>query len=403
MVTSVGGSTAGTGEALPGGGFDGVVRLSVGGYYGTGALLYDGRAVLTAAHLFSHGVLTGSVQFDTLAGTQSVGISTVELFPAYDAANENGDLAVVWLNSPAPAGAERYSLYRDGDEIGKTFAMVGYGQSGSGALGVMPGVAGGQARIKASNQFDADMAALKRSLGGAMAWKPLADSQLGADFDDGSSAHDAFGQLMGVSGLGLGAKEGLIANGDSGGPAFINGQIAGVASYAASLATPLAHPDVDSVTNSSFGEIAAWQRVGSYQQWIDQSLRSHYVGAPTKPSEVKTAVAEGNSGTTMAYFLLQFSGMRGDPNQVLSVDYATRDGSARAGMDYLPVSGRLVIYPNETQAVIPVEILADTVAEPDETFYLDVTNPQGGSFGPGIVRLTAMRTIINDDGGLGWV
>jgi hypothetical protein len=66
----------------------------------------------------------------------------------------------------------------------------------------------------------------------------------------------------------------------------------------------------------------------------------------------------------------------------------------------LAVHGKLVLYPNENQAVIPVEVIGDTTPEPDETFYLDVTNPVGGSFGPGVVMLTAMRTIVTDDG---WV
>ena len=55
----------------------------------------------------------------------------------------------------------------------------------------------------------------------------------------------------------------------------------------------------------------------------------------------------------------------------------------------------------EVQAVIAVEVMGDAMPEADEVFYLDVTNPVGGSFGPGVVTLTAMRTIVNDDGG--WI
>ena len=86
---------------------------------------------------------------------------------------------------------------------------------------------------------------------------------------------------------------------------------------------------------------------------------------------------------------------------VVSVDYTTRDGTAKAGEDYLPVSGTLNIYANETYDLIPVEVIGDTKAEPDETFYLDVTNPVGGSFGAGVVKLTAVRLIVNDDGAWG--
>ena len=93
--------------------------------------------------------------------------------------------------------------------------------------------------------------------------------------------------------------------------------------------------------------------------------------------------------------------MRNDPNEILSVNYTTRDGTAWAGEDYIAVSGTLNLYPNESKAVIPVEIIGDTQPEADEYFYLDVFNPTGGSFGEGVVKLTAMRTIVDDDGWLG--
>ena len=102
----------------------------------------------------------------------------------------------------------------------------------------------------------------------------------------------------------------------------------------------------------------------------------------------------------MVYFLVQFTGVRASPGQWLSVDFATRDGTAKAGQDYLASRGKLILYPGEDQAVIPVEVLADRVAEPDEVFYLDVSNPVGGQFGAGQTVLTGMRTILNDDGGL---
>jgi len=99
--------------------------------------------------------------------------------------------------------------------------------------------------------------------------------------------------------------------------------------------------------------------------------------------------------------LLPFTGVRSDPGQVLSVDYATRDGTETAASDYLAVSGRLHLYPNENQAVIAVEIIGDTTPEPRESFYLDVFHPVGGSFGEGVVQLTAVREILDDDGWFG--
>lgn len=398
MVTTVTSYTDSRNRALPGEGYDGVVRVSVGGYYGTGALLYDGMAVLTAAHLFTHGSTAASVQFETAAGLQTQAAVRVELAPAYDDLNSNDDLALVWLSGAAPLAAERYELYRDSDEVGQTLTMVGYGRPGSGASGMLTAYSGDPLRLKADNRFDADVGTLSLGLASVMAWSPAPGTQLVADFDDGTSARDAFGRLIGLPDLGLGQREGLIASGDSGGPAFIGNRVAGVASYTAALSTSVARPDIDGLTNSSFGEIGFWQRVSHYQQWIDQSLRAQYPDAPATPAQVQKSVAEGDGGSALAYFLLQFTGVRSDPEQWLSVDFATRDGSAQAGLDYLAASGTLILYPDETQALIPVEIVGDAIREGDEYFYLDVTNPVGGSFGDGIVKLTAVRTIVDDDG-----
>lgn len=400
MVTTPTSSIDPRNRAYIGEGYDGVVRITVDGYYGSGVLLYDGRAVLTAAHVVSHASSSGaSISFETTAGNRTVQTNVIVSLPSYDAVQENNDLALVWLANSAPVTAERYSLYRGSDEIGRTLTMVGYGLTGSGATGALSGSNPNPLRLKADNRFDAEAATLKTWMEWEMGWTPKAGTQLVADFDNGTVTQDALGQLIDHPGAGLGQDEGLIAPGDSGGPAFINGQVAGIASYTADLYRGNIHPDIDEVSNSSFGELGFWQRVSYYQQWIDQSLRAHYPNAPTKPEEVQKSVSEGTSGTSYAYFLVQFTGVRSDPNQLLSVDYVTRDGTAKAGEDYLGVQGTLVLYPDENQAAIPVEILGDTIPEPNETFYLDVTNPVGGSFGSGVVKLTAVRTIVNDDGG----
>lgn len=387
-------------RAVSGDGFDGVVRVGYGGYYGTGALLFDGRAVLTSGHLFAELSGSASVTFETSAGTQTVSGSKILKHPGYDASGNN-DLAIVWLAGSAPLSANRYDIYRDSNELGQPFTLVGYGQTGTGNTGVTSTQTHSPVRIQAANQFDADAATLKSYLGSLMSWTPLSGTQLMADFDSGRDANDALGQLINRSDLGQGLNEGMIAQGDSGGPALLNGRIAGVASYTTSLSRFGVNPDIDTSANSSFGEIAAWQRVSAYQQWIDQSLRATYPNAPTQPAQVKQDAAEGNSGTSYAYFLLQFTGVRSVPNQILSVDYATRNGTALAGSDYLAVSGTLHLYAGENQAVIPVEVIGDYTPEPNEYFYMDVSNPVGGSFGLGVVTLTAIRSILNDDGGFG--
>jgi len=379
-------------------GFDGVVRVATGGHYATGALLFGGQALLTAAHLFTGHPLSASVYFETILGVQTFSSSKVLLHPGY-VGDGNHDLALVWLSGNAPVAADRYSLYRESDLAGQRFDLVGYGRPGTGAWGAVDPTSEAYTRLKAQNTFDSEGAQLKSALGASIGWTPISGSQWMADFDNGLAANDALGRLMGRNHLGLGLDEGFMSQGDSGGPALVDGQIAGVASFLASLSRGLVQPDVDMLSNSSFGEVGAWQSVAYYQQWIDQSLRASYVGAPSRPEEVKKEVQEGQFGTSMVFFLLQFTGVRASPDQWLSVEYSTRDGTAKAGEDYLAARGKLVLYPNETQAVIPVEVIGDWVAEPDEVFYLDVFNPVGGSFGPGVTVLTGQRTLLNDDGG----
>ncbi|BBI49690.1 hypothetical protein HORIV_21110 [Vreelandella olivaria] len=155
--------------------------------------------------------------------------------------------------------------------------------------------------------------------------------------------------------------------------------MAGISTYVASIGRHGQDPDVNGTQDSSFGEIGGFQRVSHYQQWIDQSLRQMDTNAPTRPEDVVTSIQEGNSGTQLVYFLLEFNGVRSDPGQWLSVDYATRDGTANAGEDYLAVADTLILYPGENQATIAVEVIGEMTPEPDETFYLDVFNPVGGS------------------------
>jgi hypothetical protein len=398
MVTTVTSYTDTRNRALVGEGFDGVVRLVVNGQYGTGVLLFDGTAVLTAAHLFAGNTTSANIIFETTAGLQTIASSHVLVNPNYDTANSNSDLALVWLSQDAPVAAQRYGIYRSSSELGQTMTMVGYGVPGSGATGTLAPFNEAPARLKANNQFDAESVALGRFFGDAGVWEATNGKQLVADFDNGLAQNDALGSLLNKPGLGLGTAEGLISKGDSGGPAFLGNLVAGIASFTARLSATGIVPDIDNTNDSSYGEIAAWQRVSSYQQWIDQSLRAQYAQQPATQASVQKSVVEGTGGTTPVYFWVQFNGYRSDPNQIVSVDYKTRSGSALAGQDFIATQGTLNIYPNEDHAVVMVEIIADSMPEADETFYLDVFNPVGASFGSGVVQLTAVRTIVNDDG-----
>ena len=398
MVTTVTSYTEARNRALIGGGYDGVVRVVAGSFYGSGVLLYNGQVVLTAAHLFASESTATSVLFETNSGTQTVPSKKVLINPDYNRTSSTHDLALVWLSGAAPISAERYELYRSNDEINKTFTMVGYGRPGSGNTGDLSSPPNPPLRLLAKNQFDSDISSLLPFFSSTPAWAAISNKQLVADFDNGASAHDALGLLALRTGLGLGLDEGLIAPGDSGGPAFIGNKIAGIATYTADLESTFHHPDIDKISNSSFGELGVWERVSAHQQWIDQNLRAQATNAPKTLAAVQKTVVEGNSGTTFAYFWIQLSGPALKDRAVLSVDYKTRDGTAKAGQDYIAVQGRLNLYSTEDHAVVAVEILGDYLPEPSETFELEISNPLGAAFQNGQVVLTAIRTILNDDG-----
>jgi secreted trypsin-like serine protease len=398
LVTTVSSYTEARNRALIGGGYDGVVRVVAGSYYGTGVLLFNGQAVLTAAHLFASESTTTSVIFETNYGTQTIQSKKVLINPEYNSNSGTNDLALVWLAGTAPISAERYDLYRSDDEINKTFTIVGYGLPGTGSTGNLSAPLYSPLRLQAKNQFDTDISSLLPLFSSTPAWAALSNKQLVADFDDGTSARDALGLLAHKTGLGLGSDEGLVAPGDSGGPAFIGNKVAGIACYTANLENSIYHPDIDRTSNSSFGEVAVWGRVSAYQQWIDQNLRAQSTNAPKTLAAVQKTVAEGNSGISFAYFWVQLSGPSVNNHAVLSVDYKTRDGTAKAGQDYIAVQGRLNLYSTEDHAVVAVEILGDYTPEPSETFELEISNPLGAVFENGQVVLTAIRTILNDDG-----
>ncbi|MDQ3907731.1 MAG: Ig-like domain repeat protein [Acidobacteriota bacterium] len=103
------------------------------------------------------------------------------------------------------------------------------------------------------------------------------------------------------------------------------------------------------------------------------------------------SVAEGNSGTTNATFTITLSAQSGE---VVTVNYATADGTATAGTDYFAASGVLTFNPGETTKTVPVVINGDTLNEPDETFFVNLSNPSNAT----VAVAQGTGTIKNDDG-----
>ena len=78
----------------------------------------------------------------------------------------------------------------------------------------------------------------------------------------------------------------------------------------------------------------------------------------------------------------------------VTVDYATSDGTARAGEDYAGVSGTLTFAPGETQKTISVPVLDDADNEEAETLTLTLSNASGAG---AVIRVASAAGTIEDD------
>jgi Domain of unknown function (DUF4347)/Concanavalin A-like lectin/glucanases superfamily/Calx-beta domain/Putative Ig domain len=109
------------------------------------------------------------------------------------------------------------------------------------------------------------------------------------------------------------------------------------------------------------------------------------------------AIIEGNAGTSNAVFTVTQTGT-GPWN--VSVNYATVDGSAVAGSDYISTSGSLNFAFNETAKTITVPIIGDLISEFDENFSVVLSNAvfsSGGAIADptGIANIDIIGAIAN--------
>ncbi len=102
-------------------------------------------------------------------------------------------------------------------------------------------------------------------------------------------------------------------------------------------------------------------------------------------------LVEGNAGTTNAVFTVTLSASSGN---TITVDFATADGTAITPTDYTSVSGTVTFSPGQTTRTIIVPIVGDLVTEPDETYYVNLSNPTNATItGTGF----GLGTITNND------
>lgn len=103
-----------------------------------------------------------------------------------------------------------------------------------------------------------------------------------------------------------------------------------------------------------------------------------------------SSALEGDDGSGEMVFTVQLNEAT---DQVVTVDYATLDGSAASSTDYSAVGGTLIFNPGETIKRVSVSLVGDLAEETDESFALNLSNATNAS----ISVAQASGTIVNDD------
>lgn len=239
----------------------------------TATVLKNAQYIITAAHAVTTGgqldVQSSHVRFD-LPNNETESIQGEAYFPhpTFVQSYVGYDIALVRLQSPSELPiSDRFDIYRASDEVSRIGTKVGYGRSGVGSTGDT--LAAGTKRM-GQNRYDATGEVLNGHVSPALALNQ--GIALAYDFDDGTAQHDAFAVTVGAQYANLGTgptQETLAAPGDSGGPTFIDGKIAAVASTGRRSTSP---PDIDDEDspNFTFGEFIIDTRVSVFADWIDQ-------------------------------------------------------------------------------------------------------------------------------------
>jgi hypothetical protein len=147
-----------------------------------------------------------------------------------------------------------------------------------------------------------------------------------------------------------------------------------------------------------------WQAVGLRDSWltpdpdIDFAFQTSMTPAPSL-SVSDVPVVEGNgSGVVFLNFTISLSSSLATD---VTFNYATADHTAycyaTGGDDYFSDSGTGTITHGQTSCSIQVAVDSDTVLEPDETLYLNISNVTAGVV---VLDSQGVGTIQNDDSSL---
>jgi hypothetical protein len=102
-----------------------------------------------------------------------------------------------------------------------------------------------------------------------------------------------------------------------------------------------------------------------------------------------STVNEGSSPSSATFNVTLSSAS----SQTITVNYATANNSATAFSDYAPAKGTIVFNPGQTSVPLPIQVIGDTVLEPNENFFVNLSAPVNAALGDS----QGIGTILNDD------
>ncbi len=116
---------------------------------------------------------------------------------------------------------------------------------------------------------------------------------------------------------------------------------------------------------------------------------------PPPPSVPTLAISSVSALENGGSFVFTVTLSAASASQV-TVRYATVNGTAKSGRtgDFTATSGTLTFNPGQTTKAISVAVRNDTLVEPDETFFVDLSRASGATIAVG----RGTGTIRNDDG-----
>jgi hypothetical protein len=130
---------------------------------------------------------------------------------------------------------------------------------------------------------------------------------------------------------------------------------------------------------------AGWQPPG-WQLPAVESLETRRLLAAALSVSNPVPLQEGDNGTSNMVFVVTRSG---DTTPEIKVNYTTRDGTAKAGVDYMARSGMLDFQSGITALTVAVSVIGNSIFQSNRTFSLQLANP---SEQPGLPTFAAAKS-----------